>query len=488
MFCWRRLGGALGLLLAIWGKTGALSLVSDSLPRAQEVSLDWRVLLFTFAISILSGILFGLAPAIRTIRPNVQEALKESGRGFTGGKHRAQGLFVAVELSMAVVLLIGAGLMLRSLSNLWGSSPGFDPSHVLVFEISLPPKLASADPEAVRAQLREAHRRIAGIPGVESASELRGSLPMGTDSEDPFWIEGRPKPVSENDQNWAIWSEVDPEYLTAMNIGLKEGRFLTHQDSSTTPHVAVIDEEFAKKFFPGEDPIGKTFTDDYLGSTQIVGVVGHVKQWGLDDNKIAMHAEFYVPFAQIPDKAMSDITRRTTLVMRVKGDPESYIEKARRELADMNSETILFAPKTMTNMVYSESVLAQRFSMTLLGVFAGLALVLASVGIYGVLSYIVGQRTREIGIRIALGARRSHVLRWVMVEGAQMAVVGVVVGVVAALGLTRLMAGLLYGVSAVDPLTFVSVAGVLLIVALVACYIPAYRAMRVDPIVVLREE
>jgi putative ABC transport system permease protein len=481
-------GGALGLLLAVWGKTGALSLVSDSLPRAQEVSLDWRVLLFTFAISILSGILFGLAPAIRTIRPNVQKALKESGRGFTGGKHRAQGLFVAVELSMAVVLLIGAGLMLRSLSNLWGSSPGFDPNHVLVFEISLPPKLASADPDAVRAQLTEAHRRIAGISGVESVSELRGSLPMGSDSEDPFWIEGKPKPVSENDQNWAIWSEVEPEYLTAMNIGLKEGRFFSHQDSSTTPHVAVIDEDFAKKFFPGEDPVGKTFTDDYLGSTQIVGVVGHVKQWGLDDNKIAMHAEFYVPFAQLPGKSMPDVTRRTTVVMRVKGDPESYVEKARRELADMNSETILFSPKTMMNMVYSESVLAQRFSMTLLGVFAGMALVLASVGIYGVLSYIVGQRTREIGIRIALGARRSHVLRWVMVEGAQMAVVGVVVGVVAALGLTRLMAGLLYGVSAVDPATFACVAGVLLIVALVACYIPAYRAMRVDPIVVLREE
>jgi len=481
-------GGALGLLLAIWGKTGALSLVSDSLPRAQEVSLDWRVLLFTFAISILSGVLFGLAPAIRTIRPNVQTALKESGRGFSGGKHRAQGLFVAVELSMAVVLLIGAGLMLRSLSNLWGSSPGFDPNHVLVFEISLPPKLASADPDAVRAQLREAHSRLAGIPGVESVSELRGSLPMGSDSEDPFWIEGKPKPVSENDQNWAIWSEVEPEYLTAMNIGLKEGRFFNHQDSSTTPHVAVIDEDFAKKFFPGEDPIGKTFTDEYLGSTQIVGVVGHVKQWGLDDNKIAMHAEFYVPFAQLPGKSMPDITRRTTVVMRVKGDPESYVEKARRELAEMNSETILFSPKTMMSMVYSESVLAQRFSMTLLGVFAGMALVLASVGIYGVLSYIVGQRTREIGIRIALGARRSHVLRWVMVEGAQMAVVGVVVGMVAALGLTRLMAGLLYGVSAVDPVTFACVAGVLLVVALVACYIPAYRAMRVDPIVVLREE
>ena len=225
-----------------------------------------------------------------------------------------------------------------------------------------------------------------------------------------------------------------------------------------------------------------------MGSAQIVGVVGHVKQWGLDDNKVAIHAEFYVPFDQIPNNSIADIARRTTLVMRVKGDPASYVDRARHELLEMNSETILFGPKTMSNIVYSESLLAQRFSMTLLGVFAGMALVLASVGIYGVLSYIVGQRTREIGIRIALGARRSHVLRWVMVEGAQMAVVGVVIGVVAAFGLTRLMAGLLYGVSAVDPLTFGAVAGMLLLVALVACYIPAWRAMRVDPIVVLRHE
>jgi predicted permease len=481
-------GGALGLLLAIWGKAGALNLVSDSLPRAQEISLDWRVLLFTFVISILSGILFGLAPAIRTLRPNLQETLKEGGRGNSGGRHRAQGLFVAVELSMAVVLLIGAGLMLRSLSRLWEASPGFDPNHVLAFEVGLPPTMAKAAPEAIRARLEEVHHRLAALPGVESVSAQRGSLPMATDSEDSFWIEGRPKPESENDRYWAIWAEVEPEYLKAMGIELKDGRFFTRQDSSTSPRVAVVDEEFAKKFFPGENAVGKSFTDDYLSRAEIVGVVGHVKQWGLDDNKVAMHAEFYVPFGQIPDKAMGDITRRVTFVMRVQGDPWSYVDRARHELLDMNSETILFAPKTMSSIVYSESVLAQRFSMTLLGVFAGMALILASVGIYGVLSYIVGQRTREIGIRIAMGARRRNVLRWVIVEGMRMAVVGVVIGVVAAFGLTRLMAGLLYGVSAVDPLTFAAVAGVLLIVALVACYIPAWRAMRVDPIVVLRHE
>jgi predicted permease len=482
-------GGALGLLLAIWAKEGAVGLVSDSLPRAHEISLDWHVLVFTFAISILSGILFGLAPAIRTLHPNLQETLKEGGRGFSAGKHRAQGSFVAVELSMAVVLLIGAGLMLRSLSRLWEASPGFDPNHVLTFQVGLPPSMAKAAPDAIRAHVKEVHRRLAALPGVESVSAQHGSLPMATDSEDSFWIEGRPKPESENDRYWAIWSEVEPEYLKTMHIELKEGRFFTHQDSSTSPRVAVVDEEFAKKFFPGESSLGKYFTDDFLGgATQIVGVVGHVKQWGLDDNKVAIHAEFYVPFEQIPDKSMSDITRRATFVMRVQGDPLSYADRARRELLEMNSETILFAPKAMSNIVYSESVVEQRFSMTLLGVFAGMALILASVGIYGVLSYTVGQRTREIGIRIAMGARRRNVLRWVIAEGMRMAVVGVAVGVLAALGLTRLMAGLLYGVSAVDPLTFAAVAGVLLIVALVACYIPAWRAMRVDPIVVLRHE
>lgn len=481
-------GGALGLLLAIWGKAGALSLVSDSLPRAREVLLDWHVLLFTFAISILSGVLFGLVPAIRTLRPNLQDTLKEGGRGFAGAKHRAQGLFVAVELSMAVVLLIGAGLMLRSLSRLWDSNPGFDPNHVLVFQVALPPSMAKAAPDAIRARLHEAHRRLAAITGVESVSAHHGSLPMTTDSENAFWIEGRPKPQSDADKYWAIWSEVEPEYLKAMHIDLKEGRFFTHQDTATSQRVAVVDEDFARKFFPGENPIGKSFTDDFLGTAEIVGIVGHVKQWGLDDNKIAIHAEFYIPFDQIPDKATSDITRRTTFVMRVQGDPASYVERARREILDMNSEAILFSPKTMSNIVYSDSVVAQRFSMTMLAIFAGMALVLASIGIYGVLSYIVGQRTREIGIRIALGARRSHVLRWVMAEGAQMALVGVAIGVVAAFGLTRLMAKLLYGVSAVDPLTFGAVAGTLLVVALVACYIPAWRAMRVDPIVVLRHE
>jgi predicted permease len=480
-------GGALGLLLAIWGRAGALRLVSDSLPRVQEVRLDGRVLAFTIVISLVSGILFGLAPALKILRPDLQMTLKEGARGTSGGRHRAQGVFVAIELSMAVVLLIGAGLMLRTLSRLWNVSPGFNPNHVLTFDIGLPPSADKATPAAIRASLLEVHDRLASIPGVQSVSLLRGSLPMGSDSEDPFWIEGRPKPLSDNDKYWSIWSEVEPDYLKVMSIPLVRGRFFTSQDTESAPRVAVVDEEFANKFFPGEDPIGKFFVDDYVGPTRIVGVVGHVKQWGLDE-KFAMRSEFYLPFQQIADKYISRVNRSTTVVLRVTGEPLGFVDIIRREIEQINSELVMFDPKTMDDIVYNQSVLAQRFSMILLGVFAGIALLLASVGIYGVVSFVVGERTREIGIRIALGAQQTHVLRWVLSEGAPMALIGIGSGLAASLLLTRLMAGLLYGVSAMDPLTFAVVAILLMVVTMVACYIPASRAMHVDPITALRHE
>ena len=480
-------GGGLGLLVAAWGTQGILGLVSDTLPRAQEVRVDARVLFFTLGISLLSGILFGLAPALRAARLNVQSALKEGGRGASGSRHRAQGVFVAAEMAMALVLLVSAGLMLRSLSQLWSVNPGFDPHHVLMFYVALPPSMDSATPASTRASLLQLHDKLASIPGVQSVSLLRGALPMWDDSEDPFWIAGRPKPLGDNDRYWSIWSEVEPDYLRVMGIPLVRGRFFTPQDTESSPRVAVIDEDFARKFFPGEDPIGKAFVDDYVGPATIVGVVGHVKQWGLDD-KLAMHAEFYLPFRQIPDQYMSRASRSTTLVLRTTVAPLSLTDDIRHEIQQMNSEQVMFSPKSMDDIVYNQSMLAQRFSMILLGVFATVALLLASVGIYGVVSYIVVQRTHEIGIRIALGARQSDVLRWVLGEGTRMALVGVGFGIAAALALTRLMAKLLYGVSATDPATFFGVAILLTLVALAACYVPARRAMRVDPIVALRHE
>jgi putative ABC transport system permease protein len=480
-------GGSLGLLLADWGTHGALSLVSDRLPRVQDVSLDARVLLFTIVISVLSGILFGLAPALKASRSDLQATLKEGGRGLSGGRHRAQGILVATEMGMAVVLLIGAGLMLRTLSRLWSISPGFNPHHVLTFCLGLPPSADAVAPEAVRASLAEVHRRLAALPGVDSVSLLRGSYPMGDDSEDPFWIEGRPKPLGDNDKYWSIWSEVEPDYLQVMRIPLLRGRFVAPEDTENAPRVAVVDQDFAEKFFPGEDPVGKVFVDDYVGPARIVGVVGHVNQWGLDE-KYPMRAEFYLPFRQIPDKYWTRVNRSTTVMLRSSGDPLVLMDTIRREIQRMNSEQVVFSPKTMDDIVYNESVLAQRFSMVLLGVFAGVALVLASVGIYGVLSYIVGQRTQEIGIRIALGAQQTHVLRSVLGAGALMALIGIAIGLAAALVLTRLMSGLLYGVSAIDPVTFATVGILLMLVAMVACYIPAWRAMRVDPIDALRHQ
>lgn len=482
-------GGALGLLLASWTLQGVLSLVSNTLPRAQGVRLDDRVLFFTLAISLLSGILFGLAPALKASQPDLQNTLKEGGRGSSGSRHRAQGIFVVTEMALAVVLLIGAGLMLRSLARLWSVNPGFDPHNVLIFYVALPPAMDNASPPSIRASLLQLHDRLAALPGVQSVSLLRGSVPMWDDSEDPFWIPGRPKPQSDNDKDWAIWSEVEPDYLSVMGIPLVRGRFFTAADTESSPRVVVVDEDFAAKYFPGEDPIGKMIVDDYAGPAPatIVGVVPHVKQWGLDD-KEAMHAEFYIPFRQIPDKYMSRASRNTTVVVRTAGAPLALAPGIHRDLQQMNSEEVMFSARTMDDIVYNQSVLAQRFSMILLGVFAALALLLASVGIYGVVSYIVAQRTHEIGIRIALGARQSDVLRWVLSEGARMALVGVAIGLAGALVVTRLMAKLLYNISATDPLTFLGVAILLTLVALAACYIPARRAMRVDPIVALRYE
>jgi predicted permease len=480
-------GGALGLLVAAWGTQGILTLVSDTLPRAQEVRVDGRVLFFTLGISLLSGILFGLAPALRAARLNVQSTLQEGGRGASGSRHRAQRIFVVAEMAMALVLLVGAGLMLRSLSRLWSVNPGFDPHHVLMFYVALPPSMDSATPASTRAALLQLRDKLGSIPGVQSVSLLRGSLPMWDDSEDPFWIAGRAKPLSDNDKYWSIWSEVEPDYLKVMGIPLVRGRFFTAEDTESSPRVAVIDEEFAQNFFPDEDPIGKVFVDDYVGPATIVGVVGHVKEWGLDD-KQAMHAEFYLPFRQIPDQYMSRASRSTTLVLRTTVAPLALADNIHHEIQQMNSDEVMFSPKSMDDIVYNQSMLAQRFSMILLGAFALLALLLASVGIYGVVSYIVVQRTHEIGIRVALGAQQRDVMRWVLAAGARMALIGVGIGIAAALALTRLLTNLLYGVSATDPATFLGVAFLLMLVAIAACYIPARRAMRMDPMAALRQE
>jgi putative ABC transport system permease protein len=482
-------GGGLGLLLAAWGTKVALAHLPAGLPRGSEVGLDVRVLVFTTGIALVCGILFGLAPALRTSRPNLQGTLKEGGRGSGGGKHRAQGVFVVAEMAMALVLLIAAGLMIRSLSALWGVDPGFDAHNVLTFGVSLPPSMSDASPDAVRATLRAVQAKLESTPGVKAASLSWAAVPLSDDDEDLFWLEGQPKPASANDMSWAISYVVQEDYLKVMGIRLERGRFFSAQDNERAAHVVVIDDVFARKFFGDQDPLGRRVNlNSKGGAAEIVGVVGHVKQWGLDtDDTQSLRAQLYSPYMQLPDAAIRQSAPGTGVLVKLDGTVQGTAATIRTVLREMNSDQVMYGVQTMEEII-TESLATRRFSMIVLGVFAALALGLAGMGIYGVISFLVGQRTHEIGIRMALGAKQSDVLSMVLSEGIKMIVIGVGVGLLAAAGLTRLMANLLYGVSGTDPLTFGGVGVMLSIVALAACYVPARRAMKVDPIVALRYE
>jgi len=482
-------GGGFGLLLASWGTRAALSALPSTLPRAEEIGLDWRVLLFTLAISLLAGIFFGLAPALKMSYPDLHDTLKEGGRGSSGTRHRAQGVFVVVEMAMALVLLIGAGLMIRSLVRLWSLDPGFTAQNVLTFGLSLPPSMTNASPDAIRAAFREVERNLQATPGVEATSFSWGAFPMSGDDEVLFWLQGQPKPSSQNDMNWALNYVVGPGYMQAMGIRLIRGRFFGPQDNEHAPPVVVVDDAFAGKYFGNNDPIGKRINvDGGATSAEIVGVVHHVKQWGLDrDDKESLQAQAYFPFMQLPDKAMALTPPGVSVIVRSSATAPASFTTIRHSIENANSQQVIYSPQTMDEII-SLSLATQRFAMMLLASFASLALLLASVGIYGVISYLVAQRTHEIGVRMALGARRWDVLRLILGRGGKLALIGSGVGLVTAFALTRLMAGMIYGIKASDPLTFMVVPVLLVLVALTACYIPARRATKVDPMVALRYE
>jgi predicted permease len=481
-------GGGFGLIVAYWGTKAALKSLPEALPRANEIALDTRVLLFTLAVAVLVGVLFGLAPALKMSRANLGEMLKESGRGSSGARHRTQSVLVAIEMAMALVLLVGAGLMIRTLAALWSVNPGFNPHNVLLFNVTMPRGLGE-NPPGLRSVLRQMHSTLMSIPGVLFASLQGGSLPMQGDSEFPFWLEGQPKPAAQNDMQSSLFYLVEPDYLKAMGTPLLRGRFLTEQDNEHSQPVIVIDEYFAHKYFPNEDPIGKRINLAIVDmQPEIVGVAGHVKHFGLDsDAKAPIQAQLYMPFLQIPDRFLPLVENNVGIVARTQVPPANLVGAIRNTMQNTNSQEVVYGDQTMDDIV-ADSLADRRFSMILLGVFGALALILSSIGIYGVVSYLAGQRTHEIGIRIALGAQRRDVLKVVLGQGAKMALAGVVVGLAAAVGLTRLMAKMLFGVSTADPLTFACVAIVLTSVALAACYIPARRAMRVDPMVALRYE
>ena len=482
-------GGALGLLLAWWGTTAALSILPSTLPRANDARIDPHVLLFTVAISLAAGILFGLAPTLKTSHRDIHETLKEGSRGASGARYRTQGVFVIVEMALAVVLLVGAGLTIRTLVRLWSVNPGFDAHNVFSFSVGFPPSVIDANSTTILAVLRQVSDKIAAVPGVTAVALLNEAPLTGDYSGLPFWLDGQAKVANQNDLPDAVWSVASPSYLKVMRIPLLRGRFLGPQDDASSPRICVIDENFARKYFSGQDPIGKHINFDLVlkGQFEIVGIVGHINQFGLDESPSVLYPEFYTPVTQLPDATLKQFVGSPGYILRTAGSPDAMTGAIRNAVRSFNSKAVFFDPETMDHIV-SETLASRRFAMILLAAFATVALVLSSIGIYGVISYIAHQRTHEIGIRMALGAQQRDVLKIVLGQGARFALIGLAIGLAAAAGLTRLMTGIIYGVSATDPITFIGVAIVLTLVALAACYIPARRAMRVDPLVALRYE
>ncbi|HEY6186733.1 MAG TPA: ABC transporter permease [Pyrinomonadaceae bacterium] len=469
-------GGGIGLLLAVWGVDLLLALAPEDLPRVNNGALDARVLGFTILITLLTGIVFGLVPALQSSRPNLNETLKEGGRGTTGGHHRVRGALVVTEVALALMLLIGAGLLIRSFYRLQQVDPGFNPKNALAVTVSLPAKkYAEEDQQA--AFFTQLIEKVSGLPGVVAVGATQ-SLPIQGDYVLGFNIQGRP-PDAPGEEPTTNYYAVSPDYFKAMGIPLLRGRLFTERDKKDAPRVAVINETMAKKYFPDEDPIGKgiNVTNGPERFREIVGIVADVKQYGLDRPTTA---QTYEPFLQTPFSGM-------TLIVRTEGNPTALNAGVRGQVLSIDKDQPVSRSRSLEEVI-AESVAKQRFAMLLLGIFAVVALILAAVGLYGVMSYAVTQRTHEIGIRMALGAQQKDVLKLVVGQGMILALIGVGVGIVASLLLTRVMTTLLFGVTATDPLTFLAIPLLLAAVALVASLVPARRAMKVDPMIALRYE
>lgn len=491
-------GGMLGLLVAASGTQAALRLAPSALPHSSQIHLSPIVLGFSFFVSCAVGIFFGLMPAWRVSAQQPQITLREGARGTFGTHRRAQDWLVIFEIAAALVLLAGAGLMIRSLLALSHSDPGFERNGVLDFSLAVPYSPATATPEAARAYYREVDRQIERVPGVFSASICWDAVPMtGDDDEQLFWLPNEVKPSSSMEMHWALRYVVEPDYLSVMRIPLLRGRFFTEADREGGPAVAVIDEDLAHKYFGNANPIGQVLNldDEQKPRVTIVGVVRHIMQWELnDDAGFPLRAQIYMPLAQEPGwHLVSSTGMATDILVRAK-DAAAIFPAIQSALRRMNAGQVPYGAQTM-NQLIAATLSARRFSMILLGIFAGLALLLAGVGLYGVISYLVGQRRQEIAVRMALGADRNQVLLWVVGRGARLSAIGSLAGLAAALLLTRLMAtasmlsgSMIYGVRSWDPLTMSGVLVLLMTIALLACWLPARRAASVDPMQALRSE
>jgi putative ABC transport system permease protein len=475
-------GGVLGLLLAIWGLDALKAISPANVPRLDQIGIDGRVLAFTLTVSLLTGIIFGLVPALQASKPDLNESLKEGGRGSSEGRRgrRVRSLLVVSEIALSLVLLIGAGLLIKSFVQLQKFDLGFNPNNLLTLRVQLAGTKYRENPQVVNF-FQQALERMRNVPGVQSVGGISTIFLSDTPNSTNFTIEGRPVPTGADSIEVPL-DAVTTDYFKVMGIPLLKGRFFDERDRAGSLPVAIVNETFAKRFFEGEDPLGKRYcygqpSGDKTEWLTIVGVVGDMRRTGYDK---AARPETFMAQDQNPDIAL-------TIVARTAGDPASYAPALRDAVWAVDKDQSVFSIKTM-DATLAEMTAERRFNMLLLGIFAAVAMVLASVGIYGVISYSVTQRMHELGVRIALGASRRDVMRLVVGQAAQLALIGVGVGMVAAFFLTRLMASLLYGVSATDFATFLLIPSLLTGVSLAASFVPARRAMKIDPMVALRYE
>lgn len=479
-------GGILGIGIASLGIRPFVTFWPGGLPRAQEVHLDWRVLLFALAVSLMSGVLFGLAPALRAPGRDLERSLRASARTISGSSRRLHGAFVISEVALAMVLLVSAGVLGRTLLRLSSLDPGVNLNNVLVARVALAPSTL-ADPGRTRAAWQEFLTRASRVPGIQAIATV-DTVPM-REGSNPIGYRTSAAAVPDNEQPIVLANSVSPDYLKATGLPLRRGRFITDQDRKGTESVAVIDDVMAQQAFPGQDPIGKHV---WIGITPdpvtVVGVVGHVRQWGLAaDDQSKIRAQLYYPFAQVPDNLVRRWSELTSIVVRASVDPLTLVEPLRREVRGITGDQVLYQIDTFQELA-SSSLARQRFLLLLFGIFAALALLLACIGIYGVLAYLTGQRVPEIGVRMALGARSGEVMWLVLRQSLAMIVAGVVLGISGAIAAARLLQTLVQGIEHVQVSTFPMMAAVLVLAAALASLVPARRASRIDPVKALRQE
>jgi predicted permease len=475
-------GGALGVGLAFLALRGLLAIHPPSVPRIEEVSIDGAVLAYSLLVSVVVGVLFGLAPAIEAARLDVNEGLRESGRTTSRGFGKNRSILVITETALASILLIGTGLALQGLWSLHSVELGFIPKDVLTFRIAAPSQLKD---QRIPEFYRQVAERIRALPGVQSVAVARNVPMSGTDPSMPITVEGT-NPVPKQGETVSRYRAVGEDYFRALQISMLQGRAFGEADTMSAPAVAIVSESLAKRYWPGENAVGKRLKPNFKGSQwcTVVGVVGDVRHWGVD---VDIEPTAYYPYTQIPDTLLPLLEANMTIVVRSNVSEGALLPSIRGAVTDIDKTVPVFEAKTMDSLV-SDAGSLRRFDLSLLGAFSGLALALAAIGVYAVMAYSVSQRTQEIGIRIALGARSKDVLLLILNQGVRLALAGVAAGVIAALLLRRVVANLLYGLTSADPLIFSAVPLLIVSVIVLACYLPAYRATKVDPMVALRNE